>query len=405
VKAPNHLFTIFCSSIEGIRYARGMDILLYLAAISFFLVALISIETAYGMRQIWQLKETEPTDEELPSISLIFSALNEEDRIELALKSMLSLDYDNLEILAVNDRSTDNTGPIMECLAEQNPRLKVIHISELPKGWLGKNHALFYASQYARGEWLVFADADVEMEPSTLKRVMTYALEHHRDHISLLPDVAPPSGVLRMMILESIINLFAYLKPWKAKDENSKRFMGVGAFNLVKASVYQAIGTHKAFAMQPIDDIMLGKKIKRHGFRQELVSSSGLISLPWYTSVSDMVQGLEKNTFALTNYNILLVILATIAQILLYIWPLFALFLTSGMIMYLNVAVLVARFASFLDTALLHKMPVRHLVWAPISPYLELYILWNSALTTLINGGINWRGTHYPLKELKRYRI
>ncbi|MCI5159154.1 MAG: glycosyltransferase family 2 protein, partial [Candidatus Electrothrix sp. AUS1_2] len=121
-----------------------------------------------------------------PSVSVIIPACNEEQELETALTSVLSLDYPNLEIIVLDDRSTDATPQILDRMASQHPRLRVIHITELPAGWLGKNHALHLGAARATGEYLLFTDADVHYTPDTLRRAVARMETRTLDHLSLI---------------------------------------------------------------------------------------------------------------------------------------------------------------------------------------------------------------------------
>src|ERR1039458_6126924 len=158
------------------------------------------VEAAFGMPHVaniarpeWDRRPAAPSGE--PRVSIIVPARNEEESIRQTLVQLLALDYSNYEIIAVNDRSTDRTGQIMEEVAASSPSLgllklgllKVIHISELLPGWLGKTHAMWMAGQQARGDWLLFTDADVLFKPDSLRRAVAYAQAERADHVVLFP--------------------------------------------------------------------------------------------------------------------------------------------------------------------------------------------------------------------------
>ena len=269
-------------------------LLLILAA-----VLVVFIDVWNGMRKITPLGDV-PPDESMPQpgVSVIIPALNEAEAIEPALTSVLGLDYENLQIIAVNDRSTDGTGQILDNMQCKDSRLQVIHVEALPSGWLGKNHALMKGSTQATGDYLLFTDADIVFEESTLKRAMGHVLANRLDHLSMLFEVRVKSGLLAAMMIEFAAGLLFRFKPWKARNPNSKRYMGIGAFNLVSAQAYHHIGTHEAIAMAPIDDILLGKCIKEKGFRQDCLTGYGYVAVEWYRSVPEMIKGLQKNIFA-----------------------------------------------------------------------------------------------------------
>src|SRR5262249_16384489 len=136
-----------------------------------------------GNRRIGYLKDVQPlVSSEVPRVTVIIPACNEERNIEEALQSILHQAYTNLEIIVINDRSLDSTGERLNRLALSYPQLRVFHITELPSGWLGKNHALHYGAQQASGELLLFTDADIVMQPSVISRAVHYFLAENLDH-------------------------------------------------------------------------------------------------------------------------------------------------------------------------------------------------------------------------------
>src|SRR5258708_11324477 len=122
----------------------------------------------------------------LPSLSVVVPALNEEATIEPAMRSLLALDYPGLEVVAVDDRSTDATGVILDRLAAQNPHLRVRHVESLPPGWLGKNHALYAGSKIVSGEWILFTDADVHFTAAALRISVACPVGDKLEHIVIL---------------------------------------------------------------------------------------------------------------------------------------------------------------------------------------------------------------------------
>src|SRR5215210_3285113 len=150
-----------------------MTFLLLLLALGTFLLHLATaFEILRGSRSIRRLRDVPPLGGPRPRVSIIIPARNEERNVEEALRSVLALDYDNLEIEVVDDRSTDRTGEILDRMAAAEPRLRIVHVRELPAGWLGKNHALWLGAAKATGEYLLFTDADIVMDPSALRRAV-----------------------------------------------------------------------------------------------------------------------------------------------------------------------------------------------------------------------------------------
>ena len=190
------------------------------------------VDCAAGHRRLRSLRDVAPA-RACPRLSIITAARNEARRIEVALTSLLRLDYPALEIIAVNDRSTDETGAILERLARQHARLTIKHISELPEGWLGKNYALHVGAAEASGTLLLFTDADVVFEPTTLRRAAALMELDALDHLAAIPDVKVPGIALNAFVAAFGVFFSLYARPWKARDARSRFHIGIGAFNLV----------------------------------------------------------------------------------------------------------------------------------------------------------------------------
>lgn len=379
-----------------------MLVFFWLAIISLFLTVVCILEAALGMRKMIALDNIPPLQQEnVPKVSVIIPACNEAATIEPALKSILAMDYADLEVIVVNDRSVDRTGAILEQIQKQYPGLQIYDISELPEGWLGKNHALQYGAERARGEYLLFTDADIIMEKSSLARAMHHMLENKLDHMSMFFKNIAPGGLLNALILDAGVGLMLLLKPWKAKDPKSKRYMGVGAFNLLKSDVYKAIAGHKTIAMHPIDDVMLGKVIKHSGFLQDCLLGHNFIQAEWYVTVREFINGLMKNTFAFYNYKMANVLFGVLVVVIINILPLLAFFFTSGITRCLFGAAVMVRILSFASGFSNTGINPWYSIWALVTSYIYIYIALKAAITTTINRGIIWRGTFYSLDELK----
>lgn len=379
---------------------------LYLAMATLLIWVAIAVELTFGNRSIKFLRDLPPPVTP-PShrVTVIIPARNEARNVEEALKSVLGQDYGDLEVIVVNDRSTDQTGAILDRMASASPKFRVVHVKELPPGWLGKTYALNRGAQEASGDLLLFTDADVVMRPSAVSKAVCYMLEHQIDHLAIAPDVRMPGVLLQVFVGAFGILFSLYARPWKAKDPKSKWCIGIGAFNLVRTDVYRAVGTHQRIAMRPDDDIKLGKLIKKHGHRQEFLFGTQMMHVEWYASVRELVDGLTKNAFAGVNYRVSAIVGASIAQLLLNVWPFLGVFLTHGAAWVINVVVVLVILALCRDTARFLTVVPWHGIGFPIATLLFIYIMWRSMLTAILHGGIDWRGTRYPLADLKANKV
>lgn len=382
------------------------QIIIITAAFTLVYSALTLLEFLIGFKAIKNLSaETAVPAEQLPFVSIIFSALNEEADIEAAVLSLLALDYPHFEVIAINDRSNDNTAYILNAMQMKYARLQVHHIADLPDGWLGKNHALFYGARFAKGEWLLFTDADVQMAPQTLSKAMSYSIKRKLDHLTIFEHHIRNTFWLKILLLANYVTYTISFKPWRIRFNWSKRSLGHGAFNLVNKTVYEKCGTHQAIAFECLDDLKLGYLIKKNGYRQDTVDGRDFVQREWYTSLPAMIEGWKKNTFAYFNYQLTLLVPNTFFALLFFVWPVVALFVCSGFAWWLNAAnvLLMLMISSYVCKQF--RMAVGYSFFYPAAIFILLYSIWNSVFTIYYQNGVVWRGTHYPLEKLRAGKI
>lgn len=349
------------------------------------------------------LSDTPPgSDAALPRLSILVPALNEEATVEAAMRSLLALDYPILEILAIDDRSTDQTGAILDRLAVEEPRLRVLHIRELPAGWLGKNHALHVGSLQATGEYLLFTDADVHFEQGALRRAVALAVEQDLDHLVLFPEVVLKGFWETLCVwLFGIILVFNY-RPWRLSDPKSKAYLGIGAFNMVRASTYRKMGGHAALPMDVADDMKLGKKMKESGGRADSVQGDGYVSVRWVEGLWGLVEGLKKNMYGGFHFQPWRVLVGVFGLFCLFLWPVLGLFVgPAGTRLLCVVSLAMMVYAARIAPPKPGLSPLFGLAF-PLGTLVIYYIIYRSILYTYRQGGIVWRGTHYALADLRK---
>lgn len=388
-----------------------MELALYFltgwAAFNWIGVLVSSAIVLYALRSIRQLAALPlpPADWLLPKVSLIAAARNEERNIEAAVRSLLNLDYPDLEIILVNDRSTDRTGEILQRLATENQRLQVVEISELPAGWLGKNHALQMGADRSRGDWLLFTDADIIFEPSALRRGVYFAATHQIDHFAVAPDCRMQPWLLKVYLIAFMMLFTLFLRTWLVRRPDSTAHVGIGAFNLIRRAVYHGIGGHRPIALRPDDDLKLGKLVKQHGFRQELAYGREMVVVEWYASVWEMVRGLEKNMFSGTDYRLDVVVFSSIALLLFHVLPFVAMWLTPAPACWFFTATAVTYWLLALYAAREMRQPFSAGLGYPLAILLFVFVMCRATMLNLWQGGLQWRGTFYSLRELRKNQI
>ena len=368
------------------------------------------VDAAIGMPSVaniaqpqWNRNPVSPSGN--PCVSIIVPARNEEADIEQTLTLLLELDYDNYEVIAVNDRSTDRTGEIMEEVAARastQGRLRVIQHQELPAGWLGKAHAMWTATNAATGDWLLFTDADVLFKPDSVRRALAYAEAERADHVVLFPQmIMKTPGEYMMIAFFQTMFVFGH-RPWKVADPKSRDHMGVGAFNLIRRNVYDAVGTYKALRMEVLDDMKLGKVVKNAGFAQRNVFGGDLISIRWANGAMGVVDNLTKNFFAVLSFQWPRTLISAFGLAFLNLMPFLGVWLAHGWERLPYAIALGSMFSIYVGMSWRSGVPAYYFLLHPVSTALFIYTLLRSMFLTLWNDGIIWRGTRYPLEELRK---
>ncbi len=347
----------------------------------------------------------------VPRVSIVVPARNEGEHIEAALRSLLDLDYSDYDVIAVDDRSEDETGPILDRLAEEwrargeasHHLLKVIHVKELPAGWLGKTHAMWLAGKQATGDWLLFTDADVVFRQDALRRAVAYAEGERADHLVLFPTMVMKSAGERMMMAFFQSQFVFGHRPWKVADPKSKDAIGVGAFNLIRRSVYEDIGTYQRLRMAVLDDMRLGEVVKQEGFRQRLVFGRNLLKLRWVFGTLGMVRNLTKNFFAILHFNAWFAAASVMGILVVNLLPFVGIWMATAWGRVGFEAALVSLALIYVGMSWWSEISPLYVVLHPVGTVMFCYAIVRSVVLTVARRGIVWRGTWYSLAELRRF--
>jgi len=339
-----------------------------------------------------------------PALSVISPACDEAATLRAATLDRLASDYPDVEFVLVDDRSRDGTGAIADELAAADARVRALHVRELPEGWLGKVHAMDTGLRAARGEWLLFSDADVHFAPDALRRAVALAEDRGLDHLAVMPHLLPTSPLLDATIAAFGRHFILTVRPWAVGDPRSSASVGVGAFNLVRRAALERVGGLRRLRLSVADDVALGILLKSSGARQGLAISRRAVWLRWYDSLGGMARGLEKGLFAYAGrcepWRLLLIGLGVM---FLDASPWLALLLPHGL-PWLHVAGGVLAAAALLGAALGERWAGRSPRAAPLQPLGALLLGWivlRAAVVGGRRGGVLWRGTLYPSELLR----
>jgi glycosyltransferase involved in cell wall biosynthesis len=361
------------------------------------------VRVALGALRLPWIKDFAPAaDEECPRISMIFAARDEEEKLPAALATLAALDYPHLEIIGVNDRSEDATGRLLDEFARANSGARAVHVAELPSGWLGKPHALQRGYEVSSGEWILFTDADVRFAPEVLRRAARLVKERRVDHLTLFGDLEMHGFWETTLLTFFGMAFHLTTDPERVSNPGSRAYVGVGAFQMLKRSTYEAVGTHRRLAMEVVDDMKLGKMVKRAGFRSCVGLAQDAVVVRWHAGLGNIVRGVTKNFFAALGYSVWMAVSAAAAMLLMNVAPFVAMFAGRGWVrVFAGIAVAIA-LGFHVGVAVVMRVSPWYALTHPIGAILFGYMLMRSRVVTLWNGGVTWRETFYRLEELRR---
>lgn len=376
--------------------------------------AIQSVRAGIGMMRLPRIERFAPLKTELcPRISVIFAARDEAEKLPGALETLLKLDYPDYEIIAVDDRSTDATPQILDDFAKQSgsgqscPRLRVIHITTLPPGWLGKTHALDAGYQLATGSYFIFTDADVHFAPDTLRRVMTLVNEQQLDHLSLFTDMKMVGFWERVVMTFFALGFSLGVEAWRTSNPRSSSYVGVGAFQLIRRKVYEAVGGYKRLALQIPEDMKLGKIVKLGGFRSQVALAIHHVSVRWQAGIGNLVRGTTKSFFGAAGFRVSAACFQVTGFLLMSVVPWIALIWLllakshGAALIFAAIAVGIP-FVAHVVVAIYAGVSPLYALTHPIGGLIFAWMLTRSTIVTLWQGGVVWRETFYPLADLRR---
>ena len=343
-----------------------------------------------------------------PSVALIFAARDEAAGVEAATLSMLkaSANDQGMRVIAVDDRSTDGTGAILDRLAAVWPTLEVVHVTELPDGWLGKTHALQTGASVPAAQatrWLLFTDADVVFEPEAIHRAVGFAEKSHVDHLVVTPGMITRSVGERVFLCLFGILFSMYAPLGWLHDRRRRSHVGIGAFNLVSAEALHAIGGFRHLALSVDDDMKLGLALKSAGYPMRLIFGEGAVSVRWQVGTWGMIRGIEKNFFAGLKFRFSRVLIVVLGVLTTSVAPFAGVFvgpIWTRVVAGLGLASLGIILAA---SGRQSRIAWSYLFLIPLAAILILIALTRSVWITIRQDGVNWRNHHYSLASLKNH--
>jgi chlorobactene glucosyltransferase len=386
-----------------------------------FIAGLIIIYWIHNQYHLDIVVEPAPPPSHAPLVSVCIPARNEERNIRACVEAVLAQDYPNLEVIVLDDLSTDATPQILNGLLldsgsslpehkrEEAPSLQILSGSDLPVGWAGKPHALFQASAVARGVWLCFIDADTFISPATLSSCYAKALETKADMFTILTFQIMGSFWEKVVLPLVMTGLSTGFSPRKVNDPKRKDAIANGQFILIKRTAYDAIGGHASVKGSIVEDKAIAEQVKWNGYRLIVADGMKLARTRMYTSLPEMWEGWTKNIYlglsdrpALMALGVFGAFLAVIVSLFLPAWPMLGLFwyLNGGEWMATAVlleSLLVWTYMLYARAIVAHKMGISpwYSLTTPLGAAIFGAMMFTSTWKVLSRQGVTWKGRKY----------
>lgn len=340
-----------------------------------------------------------------PWVSIILPARDEEQNIEACLRSLLAQDYDNFDVIVVDDGSTDATPQILAELAETFPRLRVVRIDDLPSGWAGKPHALHTGTRVARaspGDWLLFTDADTRHAEAALRSAVLRALQEGVDLFTIGTAQELPDFWNRVLMPIAYMGISAQYPPAWVNWPQCPVAIANGQFLLIRREMYERVGGYDTDELRGtvVDDLALARVVKRSGGKLRLVDGRRLVSVQMYRSLREHIDGWGKNATLGSRGGVWLFPLFLVGLPAVTIWP----FVSLALGLLSRKRELVAAGAIPVTTALAYRayvdrqlgIPGRYGWTHPLGGAIFTFIILRSFWRRLRGATVPWRGRSYP---------
>jgi cellulose synthase/poly-beta-1,6-N-acetylglucosamine synthase-like glycosyltransferase len=365
-------------------------------------IVVLTIRGVSRQRSLSATTNLRLTTNDAPLVSILIPARNEERRVlESCVRSILAQDYANFEVIAVNDRSTDKTGEILEAIAKSDERLRVMEGKELPPGWLGKPYAMHQALDHARGEWILATDADMIFEPAVLGTALDHALASNGDALTLIPRFETGSFWERVVIptWEWVFLMFTIFS--RINDPKSDRAAAIGGFFLIRRTVLEGVGSYEGLKDEVMEDVRLAERVKRLGGRMMIARAPALIRTRMYSTFAEMWECSTKNWFSGVNFSFAFALLCVVSTYLgAVVPPLIALVSAVAIVSGTELSSLfIPAASSWLLQVLVMTIVSRrsgvsplYALTAPLGLALIYAMLFDSSIRITTGRGVTWKG-------------
>ncbi|MBL8678662.1 MAG: glycosyltransferase [Myxococcales bacterium] len=368
-------------------------------------ISLLQCALALGARRavpaISSLSERDaPPPARWPTLSVIVPAKDEAEHLEPALRSKLASDYPSLQIVVVDDRSTDATPSILRRMLDERttdtgPELRVARVDALPEGWLGKLHALQRGFEASSGEWVLLADADVHIAPGVLRTLVAHAEAQSIDMIAVFPEMRPVSPIIDASIAGLLRVLCLSARLWKANDDDAKLGLGVGAFNLVRRRWIEETKAFELLRMEVADDVSLGVLLAQSGARTRLFAGRKDVSLVFQPTVGALLRSSDKGA-GMLGWGLFKPLAIASAPVLVELALPLAGLVRGGLSALVAALALAAITVTHLLLTAHFAGPMAGATLWPLAHLFNAFAISRAGWLAWRRQGVVWRGTFYP---------
>ena len=396
-----------------------VDIINYLLAAIFLSV---SVAWIFLIKSMWITFRDSPFLDKFsskphhtPRVSIILPARNEEMFIEKCINSLLEQDYENYEIIAIDDMSDDKTGEIIKKIAEKNS--KVIHVIAKPKPekWIGKNWACMEGFKRSSGELLLFTDADTIHTKKTISLSVDHLLSEGLDSLTVIPKMLCLDWWTRITLPVLSTFLHTRFSALRVNDPSKKTGYFFGSFFIIKRKTYEAVGTHESVKSEIVEDGALGKKVKEQGFKLKMVRGEHLVEAIWARNWTTLWHALKRLMIPLYIQSSKMAIGIFFAVLFLLFMP-FPILAYSALFVNLSVSFKVLFGVSLVASGLFYVgstmdakkglgLGFRHALFAPIGSTVIVSGFASGIMHAKKNDAITWRGRTYSIAETTQQPI
>ena len=352
------------------------------------------------------LDKFEKKEHEKPKVSIILPARNEEKFIEKCLNSLVEQDYDNYEIIAINDSSNDSTGDIIKKQSEKFPKVIFVDAKPKPDGWMGKNWACMEGYKRASGDLLLFTDADTTHTSSVISLAVSHLLSLKLDALTVIPRMLCLDRITKITLPMISTFLHTRFSALRVNDTSKNTGYFFGSFFIMKKSTYDSIGTHESVKSELVEDGALGRKVKESDFKMRMVRGEHLIDAVWARDSFTLWNALKRLMIPLYLQNAKIAVASFFGVLFLLFMPFpilgySVIFSSDSSLVLFVISCIASSFVylgGMLDATKGLDLKLRYSLFAPVGGFIVACGFLAGLIQAKSKTAVSWRGRTYHMK-------